>query len=693
MWYPVSLKIVNIFSHEKTYFEFHNNSTTIINGVNNTDDGVRSNGSGKTSILDCISIGIVGEPLRDISKKEIVRNGEKSGEITFVLKNNVLGKELKILREINSTKSSNALIWENGVPNDKLKDLEVKETNKYILSLLGIAYEDLVNYFLISKDSYQSFFLNGDVAKKEIINRFSKANMIDPVDPLIKTDIEDLDSKITVLTNQISSNKGILEHHIEELNVEKLESSIEKTRKLTINSLQEKHDIADKLRSELPELIKAKKIEIEDQNKITAEKIELKTTFETSLQEEEDKKSKVDEKLSKVEKDRVTLLSSRDKEKDVLETQIADSQAELKELNSNLKEANELISELDTQLAGQIECPDCNFKFVLQDKEFNVEEGLVQKKEFEEIRDEALELIVSKKEEIEELEKKEEQIGIELKQAAKALVDKKTRLAEEITLFNKLIDQLKKDIKALNDSIKKEEEKLKPLEKDLNTLSGKETFYLDEMELCKKAIKEEEDKEYPNKAAEIQVKIDTLTKQNEELQEKADKHIEEKASLLEWQVRFKQFKSFLANTSISAIQEMTNFFLQKMGTSLSVKIEGYRELANKKLKEEITTLVTRDGLNGESFSKFSGGEKARVDIACILAMQKIINIASEGGGLNLLFIDEILESVDATALSGVVKALSELDQTIFLITHVETTPGNYNSLTVVKTNGISEIIS
>ncbi len=243
MWYPVSLKIVNLFSHEDSTFDFVNNQTTLVSGVNKTDSNVQSNGSGKTSILDCISIALIGEPLRDISKKEIVRNGEKSGQCILVLKNNVLNKEFQIVRDINATKSSNALLYENGELNINLKDLEVKETDKYILKQLGISKEDLVNYFLISKDSYQSFFLNGDVAKKQIINRFSKADTVDAVEPLMKEDIEKLNTSITKFKNQFETNAGVLTHLEEEVNREKLESSIEQTRQLTIKALEEEKEV------------------------------------------------------------------------------------------------------------------------------------------------------------------------------------------------------------------------------------------------------------------------------------------------------------------------------------------------------------------------------------------------------------------------------------------------------------------
>lgn len=228
-------------------------------------------------------------------------------------------------------------------------------------------------------------------------------------------------------------------------------------------------------------------------------------------------------------------------------------------------------------------------------------------------------------------------------------------------------------------------------ENDINT---KASFYDTQMKECDKAIKEENEKKYEDPLTSIEEKINVLTKQNEELQVEIDGWEADKGNLMEWQVRFKQFKSFLANTSISAIEEMTNFFLSKMRTNLTVMINGYRELSNKKLKEEIETLVCRDGLNGERIQKFSGEEKCEINLAAILAFQKIINIASPTGGLNLLFIDEILESADSKALGYIIKSLIPLEQTIFIITHVSPdTIFECNQLKVEKVNGISTIIN
>lgn len=693
MWYPVSLKIVNLFSHEDSTFDFVNNQTTLVSGVNKTDSNVQSNGSGKTSILDCISIALIGEPLRDISKKEIVRNGEKSGQCILVLKNNVLNKEFQIVRDINATKSSNALLYENGELNINLKDLEVKETDKYILKQLGISKEDLVNYFLISKDSYQSFFLNGDVAKKQIINRFSKADTVDAVEPLMKTDIEVLDLAINKTQNQLNINVGILSHLDAEINQEKLESSIEQTRKLTLDALEERKAAAIKLCDELPDLIELKEREITYQNSVVENKRVQLTELEEQNKGVKFSITNLEIALQNIDLKKDQLEVTYKPQFDKIKQEIADCEVEIKEYNSSIKEARDDIGKIDIVLAGQIECPKCSFKFILKDKEYNVEEALIQKDELNSFIESAKELVDGCNVQLLELDQRLIKLKTKLTADSEIFNQEKSRIKEEIVKLDEKVSQFRKDINEQFNIVSKEQGVLNTLIRELGELDGKADYYIGQIDDCDKAIKTETDKVYPDKTAETKEKIVKLKEQNEQLQIDIDKKIDEKNILLEWQIRFKQFKSFLANSSISAIEEMTNYFLLKMKTNLTVQIEGYRELSNKKLKEEITTLVTRDGLNGESFSKFSGGEKARVDIACILAMQKIINLASNGGGLNLLFIDEILESVDSLALTGIVKALSELDQTIFLITHVEQNMFECNKLLVEKTNGISKIVS
>lgn len=130
-----------------------------------------------------------------------------------------------------------------------------------------------------------------------------------------------------------------------------------------------------------------------------------------------------------------------------------------------------------------------------------------------------------------------------------------------------------------------------------------------------------------------------------------------------------------------------------MHSDLLIFIDGFRELSSGKLKDEITIELSRDGLEGESFGKFSGGERATCDLAIILAMQSIINATSISGGLNCLFVDEVLESVDDSGMNDIAACLGNLGQTIVLIAH--SAPNmmvDCNRLTVEKNKGISQII-
>ena len=55
-----------------------------------------------------------------------------------------------------------------------------------------------------------------------------------------------------------------------------------------------------------------------------------------------------------------------------------------------------------------------------------------------------------------------------------------------------------------------------------------------------------------------------------------------------------------------------------------------------------------------SFDKFSEGEKARVNLANILAMHKLTNVnCDDDKGLDLLILDEILEATDEQGLSNI----------------------------------------
>ena len=186
-------------------------------------------------------------------------------------------------------------------------------------------------------------------------------------------------------------------------------------------------------------------------------------------------------------------------------------------------------------------------------------------------------------------------------------------------------------------------------------------------------------------------KITVLNKEYKQLLKSAKLLDEEKGDCVEWEYRFRRFKSYLANKAIASIEAFTTYYLQQMNTNLGLKLSGYKVKANGELSEKITATVMRNGLPVAGFGRFSGGEKVRVEICNIIALQGLINLNSKSGGLDLLCLDEIIESVDGKGVTELMKALSLLNKTVLVITHTTHTGVYDHVVTVVKCNGSSKI--
>ena len=155
---------------------------------------------------------------------------------------------------------------------------------------------------------------------------------------------------------------------------------------------------------------------------------------------------------------------------------------------------------------------------------------------------------------------------------------------------------------------------------------------------------------------------------------------------------FVEFKTYLANTKINAISQITNDFLEAIGSDIRVNLSGYTILKSGKVRDKISVSLIRDGIDCGSFDKFSAGEKCRVELASVLALHKLSNVnCDEGKGLNLLVIDEILDCTDETGLANVFKALNDTQVTALVVSHGNVAENYPNRLVVTKQNGISFI--
>ena len=99
----------------------------------------------------------------------------------------------------------------------------------------------------------------------------------------------------------------------------------------------------------------------------------------------------------------------------------------------------------------------------------------------------------------------------------------------------------------------------------------------------------------------------------------------------------------------------------------------------------IRTILSENG-------KLSVGESARINLACILAMNKLINVnCDDNKGLDLLVLDEILEGIDEAGLSSVLSALNKIGVTSIVVSQLGIAETNDNVVVVIKENGESRI--
>ena len=140
------------------------------------------------------------------------------------------------------------------------------------------------------------------------------------------------------------------------------------------------------------------------------------------------------------------------------------------------------------------------------------------------------------------------------------------------------------------------------------------------------------------------------------------------------------------------IRNVLAFFNDKCNYYLSMLTDNNFKI---KFDEEFTEEILNHGVKTQ-FISLSGGEKKKVNLAVILSLQNLLAI-NQKNKTNILFFDEIAESIDQEGINGLYILLTKLkkDHTIFVITHNEKLTSllmeTSKSLTIIKSKGISRL--
>lgn len=618
MWNPISIEIHNLFAHKNSTYEFKNNTCTVIFGDNKDDKGLQNNGAGKTTLFEAVCIALTNESLRGLKKESFINREADDCKIIFCLENSAMKMKLRIERQFfRGSKPAKIAIYENGELNSQI--VSVNEANKRVLELIGISREDLLRYFIISQDNHYTFFTASDSEKKEIMNRITSADMVNPVIEQLDLKFKEKDAEY----KQINDEIGKLSDKRELLEEQKKEVLANDNTVYEIKRITESKETAE-------EVIRDKKNDIANYKKRIAE---------------------LDKELSDIVLTDVTELVKKKKK----------IQSECDDLESELLNNKKLLKKLKNELGLTITCPHCQKEFI-PESQLNLSP--------EEIR-----------EAIGQLNKETSVLSSKL--------EKRENSLEKVKKDILIAEEQKEEMDNLSYEKNKQQRRINNAQETIKEMQ-------DSIDIYDKQIAELKRKKKDNKLLNsLNERIADCGKQIDELVNRLQPIADEIDMIKFWQFNMGKngFSTYLANKSIKIIEGITNSFLRKFGVDISVLINGFKILRSGEVREKIDVFVLNDGITAEQFMSKSGGERGRVTLAGILGIQHLINLSTNGRGLNLLLLDEVFPGIDAMGQEKIIKVLETLGVTIMLITqNVSESFNNENTLYVVKSGGESRYV-
>ena len=158
------------------------------------------------------------------------------------------------------------------------------------------------------------------------------------------------------------------------------------------------------------------------------------------------------------------------------------------------------------------------------------------------------------------------------------------------------------------------------------------------------------------------------------------------------EAHFVAFKTHLANQKIDAIAAVTNGVLEDIGSDIRIEMIGFKVLKSGKVRDKITINVLRDGIDCGNINKFSAGERTRINLASIIALQRLTNANCENGrGLDLAIYDEILDASDESGIASYCEMINKMHLTSLVVTQGMVSESYKYRIVVTKQNGISTI--
>ena len=747
----------NFMPHKFLEFSFENRGLSLIVGENKENASASSNGTGKTALLDLVSWVLFDKTIRGIGKDDVINNKvgkDCEGHLRF----EVNGHPYKVSRYRGHTKFGNNVFLYEGNSDKSYSADDNKATQARVEEILGLDFELFTTIFMFGQGVVKHFAELTDVGQKEVLERVLGIQKIDNYLKEVKSRKESLDKEKLSITPKVASieySQSSEQHSLEVLLTDSKEWEENRQIKLsefdnTLTKIKEQNFTVQlsKIDSEL-DLIKINTQDSEEDENVC---IALK---ENKIQLSSDLNS--NRASSKIYVDEHTRLENKSKEVAALgdvdaltielneiEKALTVSSTEISAKQSGLNEYRSAIGEVDTQIAlnkqentrlaaeivkmsgldGVSICPTCKgpvSKDHLEDeiKSFNtsIEKVNAELVMLQGLRTEAVETVTALVTEISALEQKLT-LGKNRKTAIGGLIEKITDNADvniELKATKSKLDSCNTKIMTLEKSLGVINADLLTIETKLATASALNdkfsTLTLSRMAVINSQTQQQEQ----IKAAEAQKK-QTMDDPNPYGKQITDKKIRIKALedelkshteditgindkleyLVFWEKAFGRsgIRSLILDSVKPILDERANYYSDILtdGT-VKIKFNTLKPLANGEFRDEFN-IEAKNETGSNIYKGNSGGEKRRIDICILLALQYLAQHQSNSF-MNVLFLDEIFESVDDEGQDRVIELLHTIAkdvESVFVISHVPSFASSFdNVIRIVRGQGKTTI--
>lgn len=693
------------------------NGVNFVTGLDK--DKNKSNGAGKSSLLEVIPFTLFGKTARNINQTQIVNWKNKKNLETFI--NFKIGNDVyKVLRGMKPNKFE---IYKN----DNLIDQDAHKTDyqnmfenifgmnfKMFMSLIYSNINTLSNILGMKKNEKRDFLERMfDLSVYSEMNKLcnDKLRNIEQKKYKIETDVNSANDKIesserlkVQFNTEINSKKNSMK------NVDEIKKELDDVKKNNKNIVEEIKSINDKIKRE-KELFSNVRIDYEKclvESKNKKQQIEKEIRNIDRLEELKKENERIQTKIDKI----IEKTGDIDQINSSIENKEKDSSKQNKLLNKDNEESLKIYKEIadlradlksseeSLKLLSDGKCPTCG-----QDTKDPVSH---HKKDISSIKRKITTREKKYKEYSENIKKYKKEID-EISNKIKVLHKTKDTLnnlrskikdaeydknKDELVKERKSIEELEnREVKNFSDkqkkhknSIETSENKLKELNVIQEKINGMERDYeiaISQNEEIKKSIKslksmiKEQEENIKNVKNGIKDSDDNVKKLN---------NIVDYINTIKVILKDENIKQYTIKRIMPFINKQANYYLSEVNYGFYLKITGWLDVE-----------IKGPGIRNATYDSLSSGEKKGVDLAIQLAL---LDISQNMIGLfpDILIFDELLDSsIDGVGMNKLMTIIKnkqkEFNSKIFVISHRQEIDPEMisNEYKIIKENGFSKV--